>query len=264
MSPYAVKLITPKLAFRVLKQVKLGTIMNFSRNYWKHHKVLEEQKSHGILKPTIMRLELTTLEKNDPAIMKLDVAREAVKEGREMGIGRYEFVGGEPMIKKTLHVIETILEENPKQNFHICTDARLLSTQENELNYLVKKNNIIFSLRLDGFENIHDAIRGKDSFQQVMLSAEYLAEWKCLFGANVTVKNENISEVTTDKFINHLILKGFTYVRYSVSQETKLFFEYNDKPILIYTDRTGTNDSASTKSQNTIIYVNNDGTLSDN
>ena len=90
-------------------------------------------------------------------------------------------------------------------------------------------------LSFNGFEKTNDKIRGKDTYNNTMRAAYKLRKLKRVFGASITISKENINEVLTINFTQHLINQGFKYVawiKYYATNEDNKIFEVEDKELI--------------------------------
>ena len=89
----------------------------------------------------------------------------------------------------------------------------------------MKNRNLIPILSIEGNEEKTDQRRGKGVYGQLTAAMSQLFEHKVMYGASVTVTTENMQEVTSDNFLNHLYKKGckaVIYVEYvPVNDETR-------------------------------------------
>ncbi len=275
----AARPITPRLVVKALREVRVGQILSFSRSYMMQELEIARQNRSGEVLPTAMHIELTTFcpgrcwkcyvpqnEKKEHSVIDLATARRAVAKGREWGIRIFNFMGGETVTQKTIPVIESLTRENPSVTFFACTNSDLLSTQDRRLDSLAMRDNLTFVLSVNGFERTNDTMRGKWAFKRVELAAEYLKARRCFFGALPTVWKENADEVTSERFLDYLVSKGFVHVYYAPAEDGLLsyFQQVADvarrKPIFVYVSNMGPalRDMAHVNRTRT-VYVTKDG-----
>ena len=141
-------------------------------------------------------------------------------EAKEIGVGFILLAGGEPLIRKD---IVKIAGKLPEVLFPIFTNGTMIN--EEYLSLFDKYRNLIPILSIEGKEEITDLRRGEGVYKQLISSMEKIKQNKLLFGTSVTVTTENISEVTSEEFINQLSengCKGVVYVEYvPVTDESK-------------------------------------------
>ncbi len=271
----------PSLVSRTFSQVRMGAIGTLVFNYMFQEYSIAKQNRSGVVKPTVMHLELTTYcnwgcprcyiekeERKSKETIDSQTAHQAVQKGISWGIRIYNLIGGEPVSEDTLQIIGDMLTENPRLNFHCCTNGDLLSSSNEKLDELVLKNNFNIGLSIDGFEDTNDTIRTRYSFDKVMSAAEYLSSKRCFFGAVATIWPENSEEVTSEQFIDFLIDNGFVYVFYSIPlgiDQSVLADALNrlkllkPKPIFFYVEKFGHVDDFARLKSNRSVYVKNDG-----
>ncbi len=133
-----------------------------------------------------------------------------VSQGRELGTHLYMFTGGEPLIRKD--DIIRLCEENPDCAFLAYTNGTLVD--ERFCDELLRVGNLTLALSIEGTEETTDFRRGDGSYRDVLAAMELLKRKKCLFGMSVCYTSKNISEVTSDEFMNKMIDAGVKYGLY--------------------------------------------------
>lgn len=126
-----------------------------------------------------------------------------IKEGKELGVGFFTILGGEPFIR------EDLLEIFKKHNdalFQVYTNGTLLN--EEFVEKLSKLGNIIPMISIEGFEKETDQRRGKGTYKKIMKTMDLLKSKGIPFGTSVAVTNINEELVSSDEFIDMLIEKG--------------------------------------------------------
>ncbi len=125
------------------------------------------------------------------------------KEAKEMGIGFVLLAGGEPMIRRD--VIDAA-GQIPEIIFPIFTNGTMIDSSYMKL--FDKSRNLIPVFSIEGHQTKTDDRRGQGVYSQVTKAMEQMKQQHLLFGASVTVTKENIQEVTSAEFLDHLANLG--------------------------------------------------------
>ena len=142
--------------------------------------------------------------------LSLDEMRSIVKQGRELGTHFYMLTGGEPLIRKK--DIITLASENPECVFLIYTNATLI---DKKLCDDIKRcGNITLALSIEGDEDSNDYRRGEGAYHTTMEAMKLLKEEKLLFGISVCYTSKNITQVTSDEFLDKMVDMGVKYAFY--------------------------------------------------
>jgi|MDTC01.3.fsa_nt_gb sulfatase maturation enzyme AslB (radical SAM superfamily) len=273
----------PGLISRTLREVRLGAAISLTLNYVAQEYSIYKQNKDNRISPTLIQLELTTYcpwrckgcympveERKDKKVIDLETAHKAVQKGISWGIRNFNLIGGETISRDTVPVIESLITEYPSLSFHCCTNGIYLSSQNEELDDIVLRNNLNIGLSIDGFKETNDAIRGKNSYRSVISAAEYLSSRRSLYGATVTLGPENIEEVTSEEFMDFLISHRFHYVTYGISHKVdhascsnalEALKSLRKKPIFIYINSLGHIDDLSPLKRDRLISVDKRGKI---
>lgn len=146
------------------------------------------------------------------ADLDLGLFRRLMEETREHRSRTYLW-GGEPLVHRQ---IGEILEELRKdeREITICTNGHLIDRHYPALVELGGRLELL--LALEGFEEQHDAIRGKGSFARVMGAIERMiadrkaGKFDVKISIHVVINNENL--LTLHSFIRHLADVGVDLV----------------------------------------------------
>jgi sulfatase maturation enzyme AslB (radical SAM superfamily) len=241
------------------------------------------QNKKGLILPTTMHIEVSTYcpkdclkcyipeeERRNPQIMTLNIANSAIELGKSLGIRNYNLIGGEPLYKRNLSLINKILETHPSLSFYCCSNGDIFSTKNAHIDTIISKHNLSPGLSIDGFEETNDSIRGKGSFKNVMQASQYLHSKKSLYGAVATLRDINADEVSSPDFVNFIKSQGFNYIFYcqssSVDSEllektAKRILEIKNRNIFVYLNNYGHIDDISKKNNVRTVYVTKDGNI---
>lgn len=124
-------------------------------------------------------------------------------EAADMGISFILLAGGEPLIRKDILQKAAV---HPDILFPVFTNGTMLGNNYIEL--FDKNRNLVPIFSIEGNEAVTDERRGGGIYKQVHEAMEIMKEKRIAFGASITVTSENVSEVTSDDYINMLAEKG--------------------------------------------------------
>lgn len=142
------------------------------------------------------------------------------KEAETLGISFILLAGGEPLTRR-----EVIAGAGNIHNvmFPVFTNGTLLS--EDYITLFDQKRNLVPILSIEGDEATTDQRRGAGVYQKVTETMDRLKKRKILYGASITVTKDNIHEVTSPAFLEHLQERGckaVIYVEYvPMTEDTK-------------------------------------------
>ncbi len=142
--------------------------------------------------------------------LSLDEMRSIVSQGSAMGTHFYMLTGGEPLIRKK--DIITLAEENPHCTFLIYTNATLID--EALCRDIKRCGNITLALSIEGDECSNDDRRGAGAYKTTLQAMELLKKEKLLFGISVCYTSKNITQVTSDEFLDKMVNMGVKYAFY--------------------------------------------------
>ena len=134
------------------------------------------------------------------------------QEATDLGIGFILLAGGEPFVR---HDVLTTAGEYSSILFPIFTNGTMFD--EDYLELLDQKRNLIPIVSIEGNRETTDARRGAGIYQQLHAAMQELHNRGLLFGASVTVTKKNWPEVLSDSFIEELNINGckaIIYVEY--------------------------------------------------
>jgi MoaA/NifB/PqqE/SkfB family radical SAM enzyme len=158
-------------------------------------------------------------QKDDNQLREKDWVR-IFKEAEELGISFILLAGGEPLMRRD---IITGAGEINNIIFPVFTNGTLLT--EDYIVLFDQKRNLIPILSIEGDEVTTDQRRGAGVYEKVTETMNRLKKRKILYGASITVTKENISEVTSQIFLEQLYDRGckvVIYVEYvPVTEDTK-------------------------------------------
>lgn len=117
--------------------------------------------------------------------------------------------GGEPFVRK-----DVLLKagEHPDILFPIFTNGTMIN--DDYIKILTKNRNLMPVISIEGNESTTDLRRGKGIYQRLQDTMERLRKNGILFGASVTVTNQNMNEVLGNEFVHNLKTSGAKAVVY--------------------------------------------------
>ena len=141
-------------------------------------------------------------------------------EADEMGISFILLAGGEPLLRRD---VIGAAGDRPDILFPVFTNGTYLDDRYFRL--FDKHRNLIPILSIEGDREITDERRGDGIYDILIRNMNRLGKEGLIFGVSVTVTKQNLSEVTSDGFLEELSEKGckaVIYVEYvPVSDEAK-------------------------------------------
>lgn len=122
--------------------------------------------------------------------------------------------GGEPLHKNSVDMLYNVLKDYPEQIFVLVTTGVYIS--KFGLGKFANLNNILWSISINGTEEINDKMRFKGSFQHAISAMDLIRQAQQYFVATVTLSKNNIENATSEKFILLLAKKGVKEIRYLI------------------------------------------------
>jgi MoaA/NifB/PqqE/SkfB family radical SAM enzyme len=135
--------------------------------------------------------------------LPVETVQRIINEGRQIGIGFYTILGGEPLLYKPLL---DIVAQNSDCIFQIFTNATAVN--ERIVKRLAELGNAILVLSIEGMQEETDERRGQGVFDKIMRAADMLRESGAPFMFSATPTRKNTEVVTSDEFIDLMIEKG--------------------------------------------------------
>lgn len=130
-------------------------------------------------------------------------------QAKNLGISFILLVGGEPLMRPD------VLQEAatyPEILFPVFTNGTIMNEQY--LKMFLKNRNLVPVISVEGHVQATDERRGAGTFELLDQTMRQLKEKSLLFGASITVTQENMSEVLADSFVEELIQKGCRAILY--------------------------------------------------
>jgi MoaA/NifB/PqqE/SkfB family radical SAM enzyme len=130
-----------------------------------------------------------------------------ITEAKEMGIYFIVFSGGEPTVYPQLF---DIFEKHDDVGFMMYTNGTLIDDEFADR--MLEVGNVTPAISLEGFREETDKRRGEGTYDKIMDAMDRLRERGIIFGASVTATQNNVDELFSDEFVDHLSKKGALYM----------------------------------------------------
>lgn len=137
-----------------------------------------------------------------------------VTQGKEIGVFFYIFSGGEPLVRK--EDIIRLCEKHPNCAFLSFTNGTLID--EKFADEMLRVQNFVPAISVEGFEAETDARRGAGTYQAVTRAMEILKAKKLPFGISCCYTSQNVETIGSEEYFDDMIEKGakfawlFTYM----------------------------------------------------
>ncbi len=142
--------------------------------------------------------------------LSLDEMRSIVNQASELGTHLFMLTGGEPLIKK--NEILTLCKENPDCVFLAYTNATLIDQEF--CDKMKEVGNLSLALSIEGTKESNDYRRGDNSYDVTIKAMDLLKKNGLFYGISVCYTSKNISEVTSDEFLDLMVEKGSKFGLY--------------------------------------------------
>lgn len=125
------------------------------------------------------------------------------KQSRDLGINFIVLAGGEPMLRE-----DVILKASkyPEILFPIFTNGTVLNNDYFKL--INKHRNLVPVLSIEGNQEITDARRGEGVYNKLIDSMNIMREKNLIFGASITITQDNLYYALSDEFVTYLYELG--------------------------------------------------------
>lgn len=137
-----------------------------------------------------------------------------VTQGVELGTYVYLFTGGEPLVRKA--DIIRLCEAHPDCVFSTFTNGTLID--EDFADEILRVQNFIPAISIEGFEEATDGRRGKGTYQKIMDAMTILKKKKMPFGISCCYTSANADVIGSSEYFDYMIELGakfawfFTYM----------------------------------------------------
>ncbi|MFA5048166.1 MAG: radical SAM protein [Patescibacteria group bacterium] len=135
--------------------------------------------------------------------MTVETLDRIIREGKEMGVSFFVFLGGEPLFYPEIF---DIVKKHSDVYFQCYTNGTMID--EKVADKLIEVGNILPIISIEGFEKETDERRGQGVYKKVMQAMDILKKKKIPFGFSTAVTNKNVDLISSDEFIDFMIEKG--------------------------------------------------------
>lgn len=139
----------------------------------------------------------------EPNQLSADEWGRVFDEAEALGVAMILLAGGEPLVRRD--VIEKAAEK-PAIAFPVFTNGTMLDKAYMDL--FERRRNLVPIVSIEGDEAATDARRGAGVYGKTQQAMARLKENGLLFGASITVTQENLKAVTSPDFVQDLRDKG--------------------------------------------------------
>jgi MoaA/NifB/PqqE/SkfB family radical SAM enzyme len=206
------------VVFRLLKAGSGGRVFAVLYNFVVNGRIINavsRQKNKNAFIPKSIILEPTYkcsqncpncyVSHNDKTI-STDALDSIVGQAWKLGIYRFEFMGGEPLLPEAQDVILPVMEKYKRCVFSVCTNC----TQINDsfAGRLKKIKNVAFLLSMEGTEDATNSYRGQNAFNAYREAAAVLKKHKIPFGLSITLDSSTWKSQIGDSVIDDFVKQG--------------------------------------------------------
>ena len=136
--------------------------------------------------------------------MSYETLNSIIEQGTDLGTYMYIYSGGEPLVRKD--DIIRLCEAHPDCMFLVFTNGTLID--EKFADEMLRIQNFIPAISIEGFEKATDFRRGKGTFQAVTRAMKLLKSKKLPFGVSCCYTSKNLDSVSSEEFIDYIIAHG--------------------------------------------------------
>ena len=163
-------------------------------------------------------------EYGDKLNMSLETLDSIIRQGKELGTYMYIYSGGEPLVRKK--DIIKLCEMHPDCEFLAFTNATLID--EACADEMLRVQNFIPAISVEGFEEATDFRRGRGTFAAVVRAMEILKRKMLPFGISCCYTSKNVDIIGSEAYYDQMIAWGakfcwfFTYMPVGVDAVPEL------------------------------------------
>ena len=127
-----------------------------------------------------------------------------IEEGKALGAYRVSFIGGEPLIR--WQMIERMVRAHEDVLFTVITNGTLLTEPISKA--LAQHHNLELSFSVDGFEALHDKMRGEGQWRLTLDAMKMYHDHGGMVMFSPTVTSENYQDILSDEFLALMAERG--------------------------------------------------------
>ena len=132
-----------------------------------------------------------------------EIVERIIREGKEMGVAVFVFLGGEPLFYPQIF---DIAKKHQDVYFQCYTNGTLID--DKIADKIIEVGNILPIISIEGYEKETDERRGQGVYKKVMQAMDILKNKKIPFGFSAAVTKKNVNLISSDEFIDFMIEKG--------------------------------------------------------
>lgn len=138
----------------------------------------------------------------------------AVDQAADLGTRLFYFTGGEPFVYPDFcRIIKYVLQQNPAHHLAVLSNGLLLEQHLDELTAMDHKR-IHLQVSLDGLEEEHDFLRGRNTYNRVCENLQAAAKAGLAFTVSVAVNNDNAGRLEDIARQAHALGAGGLHMMY--------------------------------------------------
>lgn len=144
--------------------------------------------------------------------------------------------GGEPCSKNYMDILYEVIKDYPKQSFIICTSGVYIG--KHGLGKLRNLENLLWSISINGTEEINDELRFKGSYKHAVQAMINIREAQQYFVAVTTVSKVNIESATSEEFIMLLANTGVKEIKFLILRDPESGVQLTKEEIAYWSEYT--------------------------
>ena len=144
--------------------------------------------------------------------------------------------GGEPIRKSSADYLYNVLKDYPDQAFILVTTGVYIS--QHGVGDFGNLNNIVWSISINGMENINDEFRFKGSHKHAIQAMRNIRKAQQYFLATTTLSRKNAEDATSDEFVNMLSAEGVKEIKYLILRDPESEHQLSMREVEHYKEKT--------------------------
>jgi sulfatase maturation enzyme AslB (radical SAM superfamily) len=129
-----------------------------------------------------------------------------VGQAWKLGIYRFEFMGGEPLMPESADIILPVMQKYKRCVFSICTNCTQINAALAQRFKKIK--NVAFLLSMEGTESATDSYRGQGAYNSFKEAAAVLKKYKIPFGLSITLDSTEWKSQIDDSVVKDFVKMG--------------------------------------------------------
>lgn len=144
--------------------------------------------------------------KKNSAHLSTEQMESIINQAEALGVYRYVFMGGEPLLKETLDRILPAIEGHRKSFFTFCTNGTQVDSHL--LDRFKRIPNVAFLISLEGNREQTDARRGSGTYGKVMGAVSLIRKRRIPVALTMTLDKDNWQEQLSFQVIGDYVKSG--------------------------------------------------------